>query len=103
MTHEATRLDGRLATGGRAGRVTKKKQKHHSLESSESYPSTSGSSSLLTACGEAVAPAHARSGLSSLGRSLSAVDTEVEGVERGERSGPTWGAAAGRPRGYRGK
>lgn len=79
---------------------------HHSLESSESYPSTSGSSSFLVACKEAEAPARARSGLSSLGRSLSAaavVEAEAEEVERAERRGPTWGRVGGRPRGYRGK
>ncbi len=79
---------------------------NHSLESSESYPSTSGSSSLLVACKEAEAPAQARSGLSSLGRSLSAAavaEAAAEEVERAEHGGPAWptwwGAAGGRPRG----
>lgn len=79
-----------------------KEGNRHSLESSESYPSTSGSSSLLVACEEAEAPAQARSGLSSLGRSLSAVAEAVE-AERAEHRGPAWpawwGTAGGRPRG----
>lgn len=83
------------------------KRGNHSLESSESYPSTSGSSSLLVACKEAEAPAQARSGLSSLGRSLSAaavVEAAAAGVVgRAAHRGPEWptwwGATGGRPRG----
>lgn len=82
-----------------------------SLESSESYPSTSGSSSLLLDCddddddGAAAAPAQARSGFSSLGRSLSgAAGEEEERAEHSDPERPAGGATAGgSPRGYRGK
>lgn len=68
-------------------------ENHHSLESSESYPSTSGSSSLLVACEVAEAPPHARSRLSSLVRaeSLSVVveeEAEEAEEERAERREP---------------
>lgn len=83
-----------------------------SLESSESYPSTSGSSSLLLDCDDddddgaaAAAPAQARSGFSSLGRSLSgAAGDEEERAEHRDPERPAGGATAGgSPRGYRGK
>lgn len=88
------------------GRRDEEEEEGNSLESSESYPSTSGSSSLLLDCDDgaaaqaAAAPAQARSGLSSFGRSLSEAAGDEERAEHRDPVRPAgWGKAGGSPRG----